>query len=339
MSQWGAARSDDEITALLSRQRAGDAAGAGLIVGLVDAHGRRIVGAAASAGDTTSSDADALFGTALVTMPFTALLLADLVRHGRMAWSDPISMHLPAHVIVPQRHGRSMTLLDLAAHRSGLPALPPGLMKATDPGRPLAAFTIESLYAFLASYELPRDIDARTEISLVGYALLGQALSYTAGEDFSALLRRGVLDPLEMGQTRLAEDGPYDSAVGLRSTVRELLQFLSAMLGHTASPLAATIRELRRLRDVAGREHPIGWMTFSVDGVFTPGGRDILWTEGMAGGDRSFVGFSPRDGMGVVAAAIGSLRPIGLGGLNAVQNLGLHLLEPRWPANDSPVPT
>ena len=76
-----------------------------------------------------------------------------------------------------------------------------------------------------------RDIDAKTEISLVGYGLLGLALAYRGREDFSTLLRRRVLAPLEMRETRLAGDGPLDSAVGLRSTVREILKFLSAMLG------------------------------------------------------------------------------------------------------------
>jgi len=174
-------------------------------------------------------------------------------------------------------------LLDLALHRSGLPAVPPGFLKAKSPGRPLADFTVESLYAFLATYQLTRDIDVKTEISLIGYGLLGQALSYAAGEDFGTLLRQHVLVPLEMPETRLAGAGPFDSAVGLRSTVRDLLQFLGATLGHTASALAATIRQLRRTRDARGHERPIGWMTFSVDGAFAAGGHEILWMDGFIG--------------------------------------------------------
>jgi len=334
VSRRGAAPSNDGVRELLLRQRVGDPLGAGLVVGLVDAHGRRVVTLDTSRADAKASDGDTLFGASLATLPFTALLLADMVQDGGMAWTDPVSMHLPAGVTVPQRHGRSITLLDLALHRSGLPVLPPGFQ-----GRPFADLTVENLYAFLATYELSRDIDAKTEISLVGYGLLGLALAYRACEDFSTLLRRRVLAPLEMRETRLAGDGPLDSAVGLRSTVREILKFLGAMLGHTGSLLTATIQQLQRTRDPRGRERRIGWMTFSVDGVFMPGGRDIMWVDGMLGGDRTFVGFAPRDGIGVVTVAIGSVRPGGLARLNAAQNLGLHLLDPRWPALDTPVAT
>ena len=53
----------------------------------------------------------------------------------------------------------------------------------------------------------------------------------------------------------------------------------------------------------------------------------------------TILGFAPRDGIGVVTVAIGSVRPGGLARLNAAQNLGLHLLDPRWPAFDTPVAT
>ena len=111
-----------------------------------------------------------------MTKVFTALLLADMAGRGEVALADPVAKHLPSGFKVPARSGRSITLLDLATHTSGLPFMP-------DEGVPLSEF--------LGRHELRREIGAEWEYSNLGYWLLGEALAFRAGMDFESLrLRR-----------------------------------------------------------------------------------------------------------------------------------------------------
>ena len=66
-------------------------------------------------------DGDTVFEIGSTTRVPTSLLLADMVRHGEVALTDPVSKYLPKGVKMPERSGRFITLEDLARHRSGLP--------------------------------------------------------------------------------------------------------------------------------------------------------------------------------------------------------------------------
>jgi CubicO group peptidase (beta-lactamase class C family) len=54
-----------------------------------------------------------------VTKIFTALLLADMVQRGEVSLKDPDAKYLPPEEKIPERNGRSITLLDLATQTSG----------------------------------------------------------------------------------------------------------------------------------------------------------------------------------------------------------------------------
>jgi len=81
------------------------------------------------------------------------LLLADMVKRGELTLSDPVAKYLPSEVKVPERAGRSITLLDLSTHTSGLPRLPSNL-QPRDLADPYADYTVERLYQFLSTYQL-----------------------------------------------------------------------------------------------------------------------------------------------------------------------------------------
>ena len=69
-------------------------------------------------------DGDTIFEIGSVTKTFTSLLLADMVNRKEVALDDPAAKYLPEHVRMPERGGKSITLLDLSTHHSGLPRLP-----------------------------------------------------------------------------------------------------------------------------------------------------------------------------------------------------------------------
>jgi CubicO group peptidase (beta-lactamase class C family) len=73
-------------------------------------------------------DVNSIFEIGSVTKVFTATLLADLVEQGLVHLDDPVQRHLPDDVRLPTRR-LPITLCDLATQTSGLPRLPPGLVR------------------------------------------------------------------------------------------------------------------------------------------------------------------------------------------------------------------
>lgn len=321
----------------------------GIVVGMIGPEGRRVISYGHLAkGDTRTLNGDTVFEIGSVTKVFTSLLLANMVEHGQVALDDPVSKFLPPHVKMPQRNGRSIALVDLSTHTSGLPRLPPNLHPA-DAENPYADYTIDQLYQFLSSYQLTRDIGSRYEYSNLGGGLLGHILARRAGKDYETLVRNEICNPLGMKSTavtltpgmkaRLAvghnqalepvenwDVGVLVGAGGLRSTANDLLSFLAANIGYTKSPLQAAMSRMlktRRPTGVPDLEIALGWH------IFTNHGKEIIWHNGGTGGYRSFIGFDPQTRIGVVALSNTSTA-------TGVDDIGHHLLDASFPLAKAP---
>jgi D-alanyl-D-alanine-carboxypeptidase/D-alanyl-D-alanine-endopeptidase len=300
----GALPSDTAIQKILSDRIDVQRQGIGIVVGIIDPSGRKIV--AHGTVDSSSKrpvDGDTLFEIGSATKVFTSLLLADAVARGEVAITDPIAKYLPAEVKVPERSGRKITLQDLATHTSGLPRLPSNFAPK-DPTNPYADYTVAQLHEFLSGYELPRDPGSRYEYSNLGAGLLGHILARRAGPTYEALVQKRITGPLgmkstfitipEKEKTRLAAGHDPElkpaanwdlptlaGAGGLRSTANDLLTFLAASLGFTKTPLAAAMAHTiadRRPAGTAG-EAALGWHIAK-----TADGNDIVWHNGGTGG-------------------------------------------------------
>jgi D-alanyl-D-alanine-carboxypeptidase/D-alanyl-D-alanine-endopeptidase len=341
--------SDAEIRKILVERIDARKQGVGIVVGVIEPAGRRIV----SYGnfDRTEKRAvngDTLFEIGSVTKVFTALLLADAVQRGEVALTDPVAQYLPPSTKVPERGGKKITLQDLVTHTSALPRLPSNFTPK-DPSNPYADFTVAQLYDFLATYELPRDIGAEYEYSNLGAGLLGHALSRRAGTDYETLVRTRVLTPLGMKSTaitlsdglkkRLAAghdaqlervpnwDLPTLAGAGaLRSSANDLLNFLAANLRVTSSPLAPAITSMLAVRRPlpGSGQIALGWHIAPA-----PEGREIVWHNGGTGGYRSYIGFDPKNRTGVVVLANTSTD-------EGVDDIGHHLLDPTAPLLPAP---
>jgi D-alanyl-D-alanine-carboxypeptidase/D-alanyl-D-alanine-endopeptidase len=355
-AEQGFAPSDTNIRQILTHYLARVRQSAGIVVGILEPTGQRLVThGVMDEGDQRPPNGDTVFEIGIVTMVFTTLLLMDLVQRGEVALSDPVRTYLPTAIGVPQRNGREITLQDLATHRSGLPLMPSDF-RPKDPTNPFADFTVEDLYRFLSTHQLTRDIDAKVEYSIVGFGLLGHVLGRRAGMDYEALLRARILDPLGMSGTgitlspdmsaRLApghnpwlkrvshwECAALAGACGLRSTVNDLLRFLAEAFGRSDSLVHAAMTKMLRVRRTSGKESPIGWLVATLDGIFARNGRDMLWLSGGTSGHRSFLGFDPTATIGVAVLANCSIMSGEVSGIYDVDNIGLHLLDPRWPVS------
>ncbi|HTV54841.1 MAG TPA: serine hydrolase domain-containing protein [Terriglobia bacterium] len=339
------APSDAEIRRILAERIEVFHRSVGIVVGVVDTQGRRVVAYGhLNQGDARPLNGDTIFEIGSVSKVFTSLLLSDMVQHGEVALSDPVAKYLPPYVKLPERSGRSITLVDLATHTSGLPRMPTNFTPE-DPDNPYADYSVALLYQFLSSYHLTRGIGSQYEYSNLGGGLLGLALTRRAGMDYGKLVRSRICDPLGMNSTRISltpqmkarlavghnaalqpvenwEFTPaFVGAGGLRSDVNDMMRFLAANLGIEKSPLApamAAMLRVRRPTGIPGLEVALGWHIFTTDG------KQIIWHNGGTGGYRSFVGFDPNRRVGVVALS-NAETPEG------VDDIGRHLLDPSVP--------
>ncbi|HEV7488656.1 MAG TPA: serine hydrolase [Thermoanaerobaculia bacterium] len=333
--------SDTDIRAILADRIDVQHQSVGIVVGVIDPAGRRVIAYGKTAKDGKPVDANTVFEIGSVTKVFTSLLLADMVQRGEMALTDPVSKYLPPNVKVLERGGKKITLIDLATHTSGLPRMPTNF-HPKDPANPYADYTVAQLYEFLATVELPRDIGSKYEYSNLGGGLLGHVLARRAGTDYEALVRTRILEPLAMKHTaitlsktmkdRLAAGhdaslqpaanwdlGVLAGAGALRSTADDLLTFVGANIGLTKSPLApamAAMLATRRPTGIPGLDVALAWH------ISTQDGHEIVWHNGGTGGYRSWIGFDPKSRTGVVVLSNASI---------GVDDIGAHLLYPMIP--------
>jgi serine-type D-Ala-D-Ala carboxypeptidase/endopeptidase len=322
---------------------AGQSDGIGIVVGTIGPQGQNVVSYGhRSQADPRPMDGETVFEIGSVSKVFTALLLADMVRKGEVALTDPVAKYLPAGVGVPQRNGRSITLLDLATHTSGLPFMPDDLPDFNNSDA--AKNSDAQLDHFLAGYQLTRDPGAEWDYSNIGYWLLGHALAFRAGTDYESLLRKRVITPLKLTSTAITPSPkmkanlalghnavlqpslsfssvpPYASmaaAGGLVSTVNDLLKLLSVAMGYEPSPLASSMAlMLSTRRPIDGSEQALGWV------VIGKGDDQLVMHDGFTWGYASYVAWDPATRIGVVVLS---------NQLASVDDIGRHLMRPNIP--------
>lgn len=342
---------DDRIREILE-ERIAARPGTGFVVGVVEPVGKRV--AAAGPEGEAAFDRHTIFEIGSVTKVFTALLLADMVVRGEVSLDDPAGKFLPPGARMPER-GRTITLRDLANHRSGLPRLPDNL-PMSDPEDPYADYTEALLLDFLARHQLTRDVGSQYEYSNLGMGLLGYLLARRAGSDYPSLVRERITGPLGMKDTVIALDderksrfaqghdihlrpakpwniGVLVGAGGLRSSAEDLMIFIQAFLGgHQASlgPAMTLMLETRWPAMDPRFETALGWLVAK-----SPAG-EIVMHDGGTGGFRSSVAFDPAKRRGVVVLTNAAVEP-------AVNDLSIHLLvgtplAPLQPIAPAPVP-
>lgn len=341
--------SDADIQKILVKRIDTQKRSVGLVVGIIDPKGRRIISyGALDQGDARPLNGDTVFEIGSITKVFTSLILADMVQHQEVELDDPAAKYLPAGVKMPVRGAGEITLLDLATHSSGLPRMPDNFTPK-DPENPFADYTVNQLYHFLNGHALPREPGEKFEYSNLGVGLLGHLLGLKAGMDYETLVHKRITEPLGMKDTavtpspdmkaRLAvghdaalkavknwEVRTLSGAGALYSTANDLLTFLAAELGSENSALKASmVKQLsvRRPAGAASTAIALGWIISS-----DPKGTAI-WHNGGTGGYRSFMGFNPATKTGVVL-----LSNVSPG--ETPDDIGFHLLTGRPLANILP---
>ena len=275
--------SDAEIKSILHDFIERDHWGVGIVVGIVDEHGTRIISyGKLDNGNSPEVNGDTLFELGSITKTFTTLLLEDMVQRGEMKLDDPVEKFLPANVTVPSWHDRKITLLDLATHTSALP-------------RDLNDWSVPAVYSFLSHYHLPRKPGTKAEYSNFGMALLGYAIELKAGTNYEALVQQRICRPLGMESTCIyptpalrprwaTSHGPDNRAVwdidafltplvgagAFRSSANDMLKYAAAEMGLTNSPLTPLMEKTHVLQvphAFGDADLGLPWWIYHLDGA------------------------------------------------------------------------
>lgn len=254
-------------------------------------------------------DENTVFEIGSITKVFTANLLADLVREGRVRLDDPVRTYLPESVRVPTFAGREITLFHLTTHTSSLPRLPSNLWKTVkDMGNPYANYREEDLYEFLTHYHVWRPIGTTPRYSNLGAGLLGHALARACGQGYEEAVAAHVARPLGLTDTSvtLSPDQQSRLAVGhnkkgepvpnwdlpslagagaLRSTVRDMLRYLRANLGGAEGPAKEMLETCQELYPL--RRAPL-WQQYGSALGLTAAGLLAQWHWGIHPGSWKF---------------------------------------------------
>ena len=307
---------------------------ASITVGIIDANGTQIFSYGKFKDNSNQMpDGNTLYEIGSITKVFTSLILADMVQHGELNLNDPISKFLPISIKTPTYNGKEITLLDLATHTSGLPKTE----------LPFNDFTsVDQLYDFLSKYKLSREIGSQYEYSNIGMGLLGHILSLRAGVDYETLVRKRICEPLNMNSTVVTVtpelqpllatphnlfNTPIDicsfgALVGcgaLKSSVNDLLKFLSANLGLTHTDLFSSMELTHIIRKDAPNPNMavpqnigLGWFSSQVYET------KLINHDGNTTGSSSFIGFDKKKKIGVVVLS---------NSVNVIDDIAVHIIE------------
>lgn len=335
-----AASTIETIRETLRRIVGTDGKGLGMIAVALDEHDTHLVSYGSSGAAGVALNWDTVVEIGSMTKVMTALILADMVSRGEVAFDDPVSKHLPPSVRLHTR-GRPITLLDIATYTSGLPNTPGNFRP------PLATYTVDKLYEFLSTYVPQYEPGSHYEYSNLSFALLGNALAYRAGATYEELLIERVCKPLGLDHTRisLTADMRHHLAQGhdrkllqtpllempalqgmgaVRSSAKDLTVFLKACMRLVPTPLSATLDRLletRKHTSLPGTDVGLGWFISADDKD------EIVWKSGVTGGFKTFVAFSMRTRRGAAVLSNFLWSPID-------DDLGIQFVDPDFHPGD-----
>lgn len=320
----------------------------GIVVGIVDEKGSNIISCGKLDNGTDQKvNEDTIFELGSITKTFTALLLQDMVERGQMNLDDPVAKYLPKSVKVPAYNGVQITLRQLVDFTSGLPTTSiTWIPKRAD--NPRAEYTVKKMYDFLSDYKLTRSPGTKYEYSTVATALLGQAVSLKASANYESLVVNRICRPLKMDSTKITLTGEmkkrfaaghafgyvvppsYWGALapsgGFRSTANDLLKYVSANLGLTASSLTPAMEKTQIAQfneDDNNVDIALVW-----DITHRPDGTKIISEGGLTEGFISFICFDKTRRRGIVVLC--NSQDFDICGF------GMLLLESQWQTEKRP---
>lgn len=367
-----------------ARKYAKKNANKGLVIGIIQDGKTRVLSyGQLSKENKTRPDGNTIFEIGSVTSVFTTSLMKLEAQKGLFKMEDRIQGHFRDGVEVPKykhyvctevtyndpmtvdemdreiiscrpdpfRPDACITFCHLASHTSGLKNNPKGLYSwnplrnAKQKKDPYVDFTKEELYENMKRMELSTIPGVTFKFSNWGVAVLGNLVADIANTSYEDLLKKRVLNPLQLVDTKLIlseeQKGRFaqghsrkgkitaswhfksmSPALGLKSSANDLLKFVQANIytanadlenafAHVQGPqVNLHERKLDRYTQMG-----YGWFTSTLNEATN---LPVQWVSGGTGGYRSFVGFIKDTKTGVVVLSNAA---------NDVDELGFLVLE------------
>lgn len=320
------------------------------LVAAVRREGRIAWSGSRSCVDGHAPDGDTQFRIGSITKTFTAVLVLRLRDEGLLDLDDPLEKFLPGTGV------GTVTLFQLLGHTAGLAAETPAPWWERTPGtiRP-------EIGDVLGEQPQLRPVGHSHHYSNTGYTLLGSLIEAVRGASWAEVLRREILEPLDMRRTGPQPEAPHAGgwavhpwadvilpepaedlglmapAGQLWSTTTDLLRFASFLAEGDARVLSPTsVREMRvpaappEAGDMAGG-YGLGLQVVRRDG------RTIFGHTGSLPGFLAALWFGVEDDVAAVAFANATSGPL-IGGVAADLVRIVAESEPRIPAPWRPLP-
>lgn len=260
------------------------------------------------------------FEVGSITKAMTGMLLADSISRGEVALETRVG-----DLFDPSSSSRkgfgTISLKELCTHTSGLPRLPKDLATTlrtmrfaifgTDPHRGTTpAGVLKS-----ASHERLRGRGGRCYSNLGG-ATLGQLLALRTDTEYGALMKRRILDPLEMTATSVGNVrnmapsgwssrglrrppwsmGGFAPSGGVISTIADMTRLAVALLEGSAPGMEALTPIEGVTTDGPHQSSGMFWNVYSIP----ESDRKITWHNGRTGGYSSFFGLARQSGRATI---------------------------------------
>ncbi|MFD8082412.1 serine hydrolase domain-containing protein [Kitasatospora sp. NPDC059722] len=165
----------------------------------VTVDGREVVtGAVGESMTGVPATADMHFRVGSVAFSYMGVVLLQLVEEGKVGLDDPVSRWLPD---LP--HAEEITLRMLGSTTSGLhDYVPDPVFQNAYLADPFREWTEAELVGVSTAHDLWYAPGTNWSYSHANFMLLGEALAKITGEPLDGLLRRRVMDRLDLRQTR-----------------------------------------------------------------------------------------------------------------------------------------
>jgi len=302
----------------------------------------------------SAPQANHLFEIGGLTKSFTALISGILMNEGLLHPDSSINHYLPQEFRNPT--AKSISVLDLIQHTSGLPRLPFGIgLKEKDPSNPFGHYTKNDLLTYYAEVDFdlinknrnPRKKKQKKKYkySHTNYAILEVLLEITSKQNYEQLLHEYIFQPCGMTQSGVhnfttenrnkmikghslgGQPTPpwqmrsFAGSEGIKSSMNDLLKYMKASLKnktHELGPVLAKNQQPLIKTDMA--KHIFGGNGWHI--ITNKNYYDVVMHAGSTTGYRSFMGFVQESETGVVILANSphSMNGLGLLVLRLINN-------------------
>ena len=286
-------------------------------------------------------DGNTIFEIGDITKVFTASIIAQMVNEGLLKYDAPFDSYIGE--TEKNLYSHNITVADLLSHISGLPKMPFGFgLKEKASNNPYANYTKKDLIAFYKEYIFDDKPKRKYLFSNVNYALLEILIERISNKTYAEVLQERLFDPLQMTDTKLQlskeqnkrlakgynlggneiapwEYQSFEAAVGLKSTVNDMLAFTAKQLegdknNYSELHHPALKTEIDK-RTWIGK----GWHILKNKKYY-----DLVAHSGTTSGHRAFVGFIKETKTAVVILSNSKM------GMNSLGYSVLKMINNHW---------